>query len=152
MVEDNEHVQRLIAREREVAHRRDIAEPWRRNTIAVIRKTCVRLSLKSRTRLKPSSVPSDTKDILRVKSPNHFRLLASEVDSTAVQMFSIRTRSQRFSDQRTARETIKSVLSTLAWLPTEGWGHPRTPALPFTTKHASNRSRDLGGGKRRTAS
>ena len=39
MAQNNEYVQKLIAaRDRKVAHRRDIAEVWRRNTIAAIRK------------------------------------------------------------------------------------------------------------------
>jgi hypothetical protein len=83
MAQENEYVQKLIAaRDREVVHRRNIAERLARNTIAVTRKTCVRLSSKSRKRLKPSSVPFGTRDILPAKSPNRSRLSASEADSS----------------------------------------------------------------------
>jgi hypothetical protein len=84
MAQDNEHVQRLIAaRDREVARRRDIAERLAEKHDRGDTENMREAFIKSRTQLKPSSVPFGMRDILPTKSPNRFRLSASEVDSTA---------------------------------------------------------------------
>ena len=88
MVQDNECVQRLIAaRDRDVAHRRDLAERLAEKHDRGDTENMREAFIKSRTQLKPSSVPFGMRDILPAKSPNRFRLLASEVDFTASAKF-----------------------------------------------------------------
>jgi hypothetical protein len=82
MAQDNEYVEKLIAaRDREVAHRRDVAKLLAGKSIAVTRKTRESISSKSRKRLKPSSVPFGMRDISPTQSPSRSRLSASEADS-----------------------------------------------------------------------
>src|SRR5690349_4472285 len=91
-----------------------------------MRKTCVRLSSKSRTQLKPSSVPFGMRDIFPAKSPNPFHLLASEVDSAAsANVFDSDAdiaKKAALLDHKTV-VNCKSVLSRLL----AGRGHPYTP-------------------------
>jgi hypothetical protein len=64
MAQDNEYVQKLIAaRDREVAHRRNVAE-----VLAEKHNRGDMENMKSRTRLKPSSVPFGMRDIAGQKS------------------------------------------------------------------------------------
>jgi hypothetical protein len=79
MAQDNEHVQKLIAAlDREVAHRRDVArilaEKQNRGDSENIREAFI----KSRMRLKPSSVPFGMRDISPTRSLSRSRLSASE--------------------------------------------------------------------------
>ena len=80
MAQDNEYVQKLIAaRDREVTHRRDIvealAEKHNRGDTENMREA------KSRTSLKPSSVPFGMRDLSPTQSSSRSRLSVSEADS-----------------------------------------------------------------------
>ena len=81
MAQDNEHVQRLIAaRDREVARRRDIAERLAEKHDRGDTENMREAFIKSRTQLKPSSVPFGMRDISPTQSPSRSRPSASEAD------------------------------------------------------------------------